>query len=144
MQGEAEAPGTPNLDRRLENSGKILTISAFIEYLKERGYLLAGAPLHTHIAGSQECWGTGTCPEGDNPDHAPPGAVEREPETGRYRTRRRPDTVYLEPRSTTGRELIDGFIGVDTREAAREMELLLERKRRERGMAETTALRQEP
>ena len=144
MQGEVETPGTPNLDRRLENSGKILTISAFIKYLKEQGYLLAGAPLHTHIAGSQECWGTGECPDGDNPDHVPPGTVEKEPETGRYRTGIRPDTVYLEPRPTTGGELIDGFIGVDTREAAREMELLLERTRRERGIPATRDHRQEP
>ena len=45
------------------------TITAFMEWLEERGYLLAGVPMHTLLRDTPECWDTPGCVWEHDPGH---------------------------------------------------------------------------
>ena len=107
---------TPNLDLRLENSEKIRTVSRFLQFLDQKGYVIAGTPMHTHLEDTTECWGAPGCPMEEDPDHVGPD---------------RKDTQLLVRRYPNARQLTDEFLGIDRQEAEREMEELLLRVREE-------------
>ena len=111
---------TPTLDRLLEVRDEAQSLSSFMDWLEEQGFVLAGWPAHWFFGeedDSVECWGStanGECPWTAHERHGEP-------------------THYPRLRFEGRNKLLHRYFEIDEAEADRERTSLLEHVRAQQG-----------